>query len=174
MSRWVILFIFILPVFLCKAQSNGLFDSALINKKTEQIVGTWYYGNKAKDTLVIRIAKVPMKLMHPQADFNFDAVLVWVYYKLKDSLLIADLRNYAPDKYTARNKTMSGTYLDYVDAVVLTYKDANFSWLSRVKLTLKKKKLFWEVRHNLDEENKRHNFFYPEKLVLRRMKKNLL
>jgi hypothetical protein len=174
MSRWVIVFSFLLPACFCKAQSNGLFNPALMSRETDKVVGTWYYGNKEKDTIIIRIEKYIDRDFLKDSLTDFPMALAWIYYKKKDSVAEWGLKKYAPDKYTFSNRTMIGTYLDYVDAVVLTYTDANFSWLSRVKLTLKKKKLFWEVRHKLEEENKRHNFFYPEKLILRRMKKNLL
>jgi hypothetical protein len=173
-KRTVILLFFIVVILPLSAQNNGLFDSALSSKKIDKIIGIWYYGNKEKDTLAIRITRIIDRKSLPGASEGLPKVHVWVYYKKKGSIIKDEIKKYKKNQYPDDSRTMSGVYLDYVDAVVLTYKDANFSWLSKVKLTLKKKKLFWEVRHKLEEENKRHNFFYPEKLVLRRMKKKLL
>jgi hypothetical protein len=158
----------------CIAQSNGLFDSALISRQIDKMVGTWYYGNKEKDTIIIRIEKIIEKGYLKDSMTGLPIALAWIYYKKKDSTLEWGLKKYAPDKYTKANSTMIGSYLDYKKAVVFNYKDPGFQWLSHVILMHKKKKLYWKIKHKLDEENKRHNFFYPEKLVMRRMKKNLL
>jgi hypothetical protein len=176
MRRWIMLSVFLVSASLCMAQKNEVYDSALINKKTEQIIGTWYYCNKEKDTFVIRIDKIPIKqLLHKQAEFWFNTAIVWVYYKKGGIVLDSGIKKYAPDKYNNTNWALSGSYIDYRKAFVLTYTDNVLGRVCMVKLVrLNKKKLQWEVKYDIDEENKRHNFFYPEKLVLRRMKKNLL
>jgi hypothetical protein len=168
--------IFLLMSFFCAAQKNEVYDSALINKKTEQIIGNWYYSNKEKDTFVIRIDKIPIKqLLHKQAEFYFNTAIVWVYYKKGGIVLDSGIKKYAPDKYNNTNWTLSGSYIDYRKSFVLTYTDKNLGSVCMVKLVrLSKRKLLWEVKYDIERENKRHNFFYPEKLVLRRMKKHLL
>jgi hypothetical protein len=174
MKNWFVVLYFLLANPFCKAQSNRLFDSALISRQIDKMVGTWYYGNKEKDTIIIRIEKIIEKGYLKDTLAGLPIALGWIYYKRKDSIIEWGLKKYAPDKYTKANSTMIGSYLDYEKAVVFNYKDPGFQWLTHVILTLKKRKLYWEVKHRLDEENKRHNFFYPEKLVLRRMKKHLL
>jgi hypothetical protein len=173
-TQIITLFTFLFTAGICKAQHNGLFDSALISRNIDKMAGTWYYGNEQKDTIIIRIEKNIDKDSLPGAIRSLPMVLAWIYYKKKDSIAEWGLKKFAPDKYTKANSAMIGSYLDYEKAVVFNYKDPGFQWLSHVILTLKKKKLYWKIKHKLDEENKRHNFFYPEKLILRRMKKNLL
>jgi hypothetical protein len=171
-----VLLLFLSPVLNAFAQPDKLYDSSLVSKQIDKVAGMWFYGNKAKDTFMVRIEKIPMKLLlHPQAQEAPYTAIVWVYYKRKDSVIENSLQQYFPDKYSISNWVLTGSYLDYAKAVVLLYTDKNYKSTCRVKLVLKnKQKLYWKIRTELEEESKRHNFFYPEKLILRRMKKNLL
>jgi hypothetical protein len=60
-------------------------------------------------------------------------------------------------------------------AVVLSYFDKKLNEICQVKITPKnKRKIIWRIKYTDEKDSKKGNFFYPEKLILRRMKKNLL
>jgi hypothetical protein len=175
MSRWIMLPVFILSACLCMAQKNELYDSALVSNKIDKIVGTWYYSNKKRDTFIVRIDKIPMQVLYPGTDFTQHTTIVWVYYKKADTVKESGLFTYAPDKYSTKNWTFTGTYLDYMKAVVLSYFDKKLNEICQVKITPKnKRKIIWRIKYTDEKDSKKGNFFYPEKLILRRMKKNLL
>jgi hypothetical protein len=168
-------------VFFCimtlKGQNGGFADSALVSRKIDRITGIWHYTNTQKDTLIIEMKRVPMKYINPVIDLNVHTTIARVYYKKGDSLIQQDFLPYSINKpLDSSNYTLIGTYLKYLDAVALLYTDKKLKHVCEIHLFKKKsRKLYWDVQfHPPDNTQQKDRFFYPEKLVLRKMKKNLL
>jgi hypothetical protein len=174
-------FLVILYSLLCLvaySQEKQICDSALVSAKISKVAGVWVYSKGSSDSLIIYLAKVPAKKITPSVKLNCDMLAAWIYYKSDNKILINNIETCISGNFNLSQRSATGGYNDDKGQIAMFYTDKKLNHVCIINLVgLCDGELNWDIDYNsmYDKVSKKHyNFFYPEKLVLRRMKKNLL